>query len=265
MAEHSQDRRHGASWRAWLLVFNQLATESKSVRDLIEISHCGTKTRRQRSVAVWVLGELRARTAAEPLLGLLQGRDPEISWHAANALCSIGDVRVVPKLLRTASASPYVHAREGAVWALHKIKAPEAVPTLIKAASQDKTPAVRQSATHSLISYPSKRTFEALRSALDDPSASVRFGAIFAISCLANKKGVELAIPELKKLLQDTTVVPNSGRISEEARDAIDAIQRHVAARQEAKTGARPRFRRTAGSNPVIRRSATRNPVTDGT
>jgi hypothetical protein len=82
---------------------------------------------------------------------------------------------------------------------------------------------------------------------------------------LANKKGVELAIPELKKLLQDTTVVPNSGRISEEARDAIDAIQRHVAARQEAKTGARPRFRRTAGSNPVIRRSATRNPVTDGT
>jgi hypothetical protein len=56
--------------------------------------------------------------------------------------------------------------------------------------------------------------------------------AIFAVGCLAGKPGIEIAVPALKALVHDKSVVEGSGSISEDARVALAAILSHAATRK---------------------------------
>jgi hypothetical protein len=222
-------RRQGGPTREWpwVTAFDELLPRVQDARALTAFALDDARNNRERSVAIWTLGKFGAKTAIEPLLRLLQQSDGELSHHAANALCDIRDIAAVPKLAEIVLGSSFIHAREGAAWALHKVIGRGATSALVKAALHDPAPLVRVSATHSLISYPSKRTFAALTAALSDPSIRVISAAIFAVHCLATKKGIEVAVPKLRELVRNKTIVPENEReeIVRDARDALDGIR----------------------------------------
>jgi HEAT repeat protein len=62
--------------------------------------------------AAWVLGQLRAEAAVEPLLGLLAGKaDPYTKAAAVEALGKIGDPRALPILAELAADGPVLLRR----------------------------------------------------------------------------------------------------------------------------------------------------------
>jgi HEAT repeat protein len=72
--------------------------------------------------AAWILGKLRARTAVQPLLALLQGdADQFVKAAAVEALGQIGDTTARPVLLELAQKGP-VLLRNKAIEALRLLQ-----------------------------------------------------------------------------------------------------------------------------------------------
>lgn len=96
--------------------------------------------------AAWILGELRAPGAVEPLRDVLRtSGDPDLLRAAALALGAIADPAAVPELAALLRRS-YVAVRLACVEALARIGGPEAVAALREAAHGDPSPTVRERA-----------------------------------------------------------------------------------------------------------------------
>jgi HEAT repeat protein len=218
-----------AASRRWDAEFERLVAEVAGVRDIIAIARDKTRSNIQRAVAAWLLGRLEARTAEKTLLSLLCEKIPMVSFKASEALCTVGTSAAVPRLVRIIASSPFSESRAGACWVLHKVVNTTAAPALRIAAIEDRAAAVREAAVHGLISYPSRATYSTLAKALHDESPRVRSVAVFAVSCLSEKAGMEVAIPALTKLIRGTPATADSGPIVRRARDAVSTIRSHLA------------------------------------
>src|SRR5258708_21715542 len=197
IAEGLQKGGSTKSRREWLYEFEQLLAHARDEGDVIAVALDGNCENKQRAVATWALGRLKVRIAIRPLLRLLNQSDATLSFYATDALCEIATVAVVPKVLRILKDSIYPESRSGAAWILHKITSSRAGLVLRSAALHDPAPSVRSAAIHALISYPSKGTYVVLAKGLLDPADRGRSIATFAVGCLANRRGIEVAGPDL--------------------------------------------------------------------
>lgn len=214
----------GTRRRKWLAGFDELCSRAANSRGLIKIALDPTASMDLRTVAIWLLGKLQAKTAISPLMRLLKDSDDTISFEAAGALCEMSDRRMVPKLIKILLRAPLWRSREGTAWVLHKVTGPDAASALAKAALHDPEPAVRTAAVHGLITYPKKRTFATIAQALEDPSPRVRRMAVFAVDCLASRRGIEVTLPALKRIVGST----DDGNLRDEARMTIKALPREL-------------------------------------
>src|SRR5262245_30068130 len=106
----------------WLANFERLYSVATNSRDLIKIALDATSHKGTRTVAIWVLGRVRSRSAVAALLRLLQQPDDAISFQAAGALCETSERWIVPKLVRILLDAPLWRSREGAAWILHRVR-----------------------------------------------------------------------------------------------------------------------------------------------
>lgn len=206
-------------------------TGIRTVADLIAASLDEKRDRQQRAITVWILGELRARSATACLLRLLKQADQELSYYAAGSLIGIRNRSTLPILCRLAVDAPNWSCRAGAVWILRELVDPAARPVLIHALLKDSHATVRREAAVSLISYPGKRTFTALATALSDPVPAVRDVSIFAVGCLSARPGIEIVQDGLRKLVRDRSV-GTWGTVGSHARDVSRAVSEALKERQ---------------------------------
>jgi HEAT repeat protein len=139
------------------------------------------------------LGTLRSRRAVLPLIAVLQdaGNDLHLRKLAANSLGWIDDPRARTALLRfVEDANQPAEVRGDVAEALAMQGGEEAVPALVRV--------------------------------LDDPSAEVRFWALYALGSL----GDESVVSKLEEIAAtDDRVLPRWWSIKKEAQDAIEAIR----------------------------------------
>jgi hypothetical protein len=104
----------GTRRRRWLADFDDVYAQATKSRDLIRIALDPVASMDLRTVAMWLLGKLQAKTAISPLLRLLKDSDDTISFQAAGALCEISERRMVPMLIEILLGGPLWRSREGA-------------------------------------------------------------------------------------------------------------------------------------------------------
>jgi HEAT repeat protein len=146
-----------------------------------------------------------------------QGDDVLLRRYLALVLGKLGDRRAVPDLRRT------VAAREGdqqtliyAAWALGSIRDPAGLPELLDLAKSD-DPGLRKTAIHALGAFEDEGAREALRRALGDATADVRWNAALA---LGRQRDVA-ASPVLQEMLDRSLLEANPGLTPEQREDVL--------------------------------------------
>ncbi|RMH10001.1 MAG: HEAT repeat domain-containing protein [Nitrospirae bacterium] len=159
--------------------------DPRSVRPLIEALHDTDRAVRDAATeALMAIGE----PAVEDVGRSLYDPNMAVQEAAASILATIGDERVIAPL-RTALCSPDWVVRMHAARALGRLKAVEAVGTLILLL-QDPVPTVRQESVHALqaIGRPAVRT---LLQSLHDRDWRVRLRATEALGILGSAEAVD--------------------------------------------------------------------------
>jgi HEAT repeat protein len=189
--------------------------------------------------ACWLLGHIGAKRHAQPLVAALRAERAELWRAAAVALSLLESKRAVKPLLELMAHGRATEQREVATYALAFMS--EALSDvryakLISAAfisrlsDPSEAPAVRGQAAEGLGNMHGcgdrrRRAFrkaqQALLDALDDPAPDVRFWACFALGAMRARS----ALPALRRLAADTTLLPGWWTVGEEASDAIDWIE----------------------------------------
>jgi HEAT repeat protein len=98
--------------------------------------------------------------------------------------------------------------------------------------NHDELVSVRGQAAESLanLGHTGKPAVPALRAALAEPSAEIRFWSAYALGYLGTAEVFE----DLERLLDDPAVVEPWGSVGNEARDAIETIRRFTESRSRA-------------------------------
>ncbi|HLK88362.1 MAG TPA: HEAT repeat domain-containing protein [Polyangia bacterium] len=192
-----------------------------SVEDLIGVLDHGDGEDRQR--ACWVLGRLEDPRLGQHLVRALFDPESGLRIEAAKSLGTLAAPDTIPELVRALTEEGEPDVRSAIAAALGLTGDERAVdPLLAKLGDTSEQAAVRGAAAEALTGPRSPRAVDPLIAALADPEAEVRFWAAFALGQL----GDERAIPALEQLARsDTAVLEGWGRISDEASEAISEIR----------------------------------------
>jgi HEAT repeat protein len=117
------------------------------------------------------------------LIRLLDHRDYEVQWRAADALGTLGEAAC--DQLLSILEFPRMHVRLGAIEALGDIKCQRSVEPLIRKLRTDKDNEVRWVAALSLGEIGDLRAVPPLVEALGDPDRYVRYGAVMSLEKLS--------------------------------------------------------------------------------
>jgi HEAT repeat protein len=117
------------------------------------------------------------------LIRLLDHKDPEIQWRAADALGTLGEP-ACDRLL-TILEYPKMHVRIGAIEALGDIRSGKSVDPLIGKLRTDHDNEVRWVAALALGQIGDPRAVPALVEALGDPDRYVRYGSVMSLELLS--------------------------------------------------------------------------------
>lgn len=142
---------------------------------------------------------------------------------AIQALALIGSRRAAPTLAAILLEDEDDWVRGMAANALMRIPDPRAKAALYQVATdRDASPKVRGDALEAITNHADDRRIPVLLEALHDPSAEVRFWAVFTLGQVAGEE----VIPDLERLAAtDHEVVPHWWSVGREARDAVEAIR----------------------------------------
>ena len=122
-------------FRTWFEISEKILAECPTSRHLAILANDANRSLAERSLAVWILGELNARSSARAVLKVLLGSEPDLSWHAAGTLSGLKVKGLVPPLVEAIRTSGHSHIKEGAIWVLTKIVDRRALSVLIEATS----------------------------------------------------------------------------------------------------------------------------------
>ena len=190
-------------------------------------------------MACWLLGQLGTKRHVWPLVTALRGERPELWREAAVALSRLESKRAVGPLLKQMARGRAVEQREAAAYALAFMfgvmldadyAARMSAAFVAVLTDRAEAPAVRAQAAEGLgnlhdMDDQRRRVFRqalrALLDALDDPVAEVRFWACFALGHMRSRS----ALPALRRVAADTTLLPGWWAVGEEATNAIDWIE----------------------------------------
>ena len=199
----------------------------EAVRALARMLKDRSKHPDDRSRAAESLGDLALkRFSAVPeaipaLVGALEDEEACIRHDSAIALGYIQDTRAAGSLICLLEGDPEPSVREAAAGALWWIGSTEAIEPLVRVlARTDEEPAVRGRAANALGHLPDGRALRALLSALDDPSAEIRYWSALALGEMGDGR----AIPKLESLTDDDATVEPWGQVGDAARQALSKI-----------------------------------------
>lgn len=176
-----------------------------------------------RRIACWALGQLRDKRAIKALLIAFRDENVSLRWESAKVLGIIGSKRAVRPLITSLLEAESVESRTAAAYALGFIGDKRALDPLLHVLLNHKEEAkVRGEAAEALALLRDTRAVVPLIECLKDDSPEVRFWSAYALGELGDKK----ALPELERLATiDEAVLPEWGKISNEAASAIESIQ----------------------------------------
>lgn len=130
-----------------------------------------------------VVESLKQAGDVHGLIRLLDSRDPDLQWKAADALGTMGERARGP--LHTILQYPKMHVRLGAIEALGDIGSPDSVEPVVERLRHDPDNEVRWVAALSLGQIGDPRAVPALVEALKDPDRYVRYGAVMSLEALS--------------------------------------------------------------------------------
>lgn len=175
--------------------------------------------------AMWQLRILSATKAVPALNRIVVNRSLDFGTRcsAIQALGMIGSRRAAPSMVAVLLEDEHDRVRGMAANALSRIADPRAKAALYQIATDKDAPAnVRGDAIETLTNHADDRRIPVLLEALHDPSAEVRFWAVFTLG----QVGGADVLPELERLATtDDEVVPHWWSVGREAQDAIEAIR----------------------------------------
>ena len=181
---------------------------------------------------LWLLGNVGGARVESALLAVLRGPRRSLWMQAAASLSMIGTSRVVPALQQTVRhGDAWAGRREAAAYTLAWIdpkgQRDRVISTLLDVLGSDDAPRVRAQAAESVAQHlrlrkgrTRARAERVLIEHLADPSADVRFWCAYALGTI---KAVD-AVPALRELARDRTMVSGWWRVGTEARDALTFI-----------------------------------------
>jgi hypothetical protein len=180
---------------------------------------------------IWLLGRCSGRRAERALLRVLEGRRRSLWLQTAVSLSMVGTARSAPALIEIALSAREPDRREAGVYALAHVgtgsETRRVIKALLKVLDNDAAARVRGQAAETVTQLLRFRrghlraTAEsALIRRLRDPAADVRFWCAYALGELHSKA----AVPALRRLTRDRTVVPGWWSVGTEARDALTVI-----------------------------------------
>jgi HEAT repeat protein len=179
-----------------------------------------------RAKACVAAGFLRMRAAIPSMAELADSAIPEVAWGAANALALIGGRTVTNPLIRIAQDSSHEAARQAAISALGRLRAPRTEGLLCQILlDPNETEKTRTFAACALM-HPRKRknVVDKLLLAVNDPSPSVRWQVLAALGTTGDRGAVKI----IRKYLTDRTVVPGlpprEGTVAFAAKRAIKRL-----------------------------------------
>lgn len=176
-----------------------------------------------RSLACWLLGQLRQKRAASALLQAFSADNAHIYWEAAKALAMIDSKRALRPLTTVLHEHCDEDKRVAVAYTLSFLNDARSVGVLLDVLNNEQeSPRVRGQAAEGLAYKPREhRIIETLLKQLQDPAVDVQFWSAFA---LAHQGGPEV-IPELEALAaHSNAVLPGWWAVRDEARWAITAI-----------------------------------------
>lgn len=191
-----RDSRASPALRAQACSLLRAHGERRAIPALITVAQNRREDVGLRREATQALGLLRSKRAILPLLEIVSNGDDDewVRRLAAHSLGFLNDLR----------------GRD----ALFRLIKDETVPA-----------GIRGDATEALTHFQDVRAVPTLLEQLRDPSAEVRFWAVFSLGQLADTD----VVPELERvLIEDDAVVPGWWSLKKEAHDAIQSIRSRV-------------------------------------
>lgn len=156
-----------------------------------------------RSLAAYLLGNIKEKEAVPPLIGLLKDTDLGVRWEAVRALGKIGDSRAIPTLLEILSSRDE-GIRVAVVEALGRIARGEGTndkrifSALLKAL-KDENRYVRYAAAGELAALGDKRAIPVLIEALRDENEEIRWRAAEMLGKIGDRKTIRALKRAAKK------------------------------------------------------------------
>lgn len=152
------------------------------------------KDREVRSLAAYLLGNIKEKEAVPPLISLLKDTDLRVRWEAVRALGKIGDGRAIPPLLEILSSRDE-GIRVAAVEALGRIARGEGrgdkkISLPLVRALKDENRYVRYAAAGELASLGDKRAIPVLIEALRDENEEIRWRVAEMLGKIGDRKTI---------------------------------------------------------------------------
>ncbi|MCY1063977.1 HEAT repeat domain-containing protein [Nannocystis sp. RBIL2] len=174
-----------------------------------------------RETACWYLARLGNQRAFPTLARCLAAESVELRGGAARWLGILGGDDAIARLVQCLESDPDSYVRMYAAHALGVIADKRAFEALRAALHRPgEAPHVRGMAAESLACIFDPRGIDELLLVLDDPSAEVRYWAVFALGQLGDAS----LIPWLRPLLADHECPPGLIPISEEVAETIEEL-----------------------------------------
>jgi HEAT repeat protein len=200
-----------------------------SASDLIHAAECSDSNAAQ--FYIWLLGRCEGRRPEASLLSVLAGPRSSLWIPAAASLSIVGTAHVVPTLTGMVLHDREPVRREASAYALGCInpgaRARAVIKTLVRVLENPDVPRVRAQTAESLTQLLQFRRGRLRRAAetaliehLSDDEPDVRFWCAYAVGELRTKA----AIPALRRLARDRSVVPGWWSVGMEAGDALKVI-----------------------------------------
>ncbi|PRQ04008.1 putative phycocyanin operon protein Z [Enhygromyxa salina] len=171
--------------------------------------------------ACWLLPRIGLEGAECTLITLLSDEEPRVRAEAAMSLGLLSNDTVVDSLLSRLKTDPELQVRLAVVHSLGTLshtKSAHCLQALISNPEEDAT--VRADATEALAHVDADGVIDALLSALQDPSPTVRFSAAYALG----EQGDPVALPALRVIADTDVASTEFGDVAARAAEAIEDI-----------------------------------------
>jgi HEAT repeat protein len=193
-----------------------------SYKDLVEALQ-SNPSQTTRLTACWLLGQLRYKRAVKPLLKVFESKEKYLIWESAKSLGFIKSKYAIPPLISFLESGNPIQ-RAASSYALGLLKESKAVEPLIKVVNnKNESNKIRGLAIEALGLIGDRKAVGSLIKCLDEPKAEIKFWASFALGQIGDGR----AVPALKHISKkDTSTFSRYGKVSDEAKRAIETIQR---------------------------------------